>query len=393
MGKTLTEKVFYTNPYRKLLSGKILEVDTASGGHWLLLDKTLFYPGGGGQAADRGTINGLSLQQIRSDENGIWHLLDKERQFEKGEQVELELDWERRYYQMQQHTGQHLLSHILFTAGLNTVSVHLGDEYTLIEVDGKFPDEALLHEIETKANSLIRAALPVKTHWTDKTSVQQFPLRREAGDHDILRVVEIDGRDYSACAGTHLENTAQIGLIKWISLEKIRKRARLKFLIGERAYTYFSQLHQMQNSLKEVLHNDFTQFAERLKNIQQNVAAQKKEIRFYRNKYLDLFAKVLAQKKEPVVLQLAEEMANDAAEISRKIAKEYSLAAFIYTKNNFFMALPSGSFFDGLIFLEKHSSGLRLKGGGSADYIQGRIGIIDEARIKKAFLEFLDADG
>ena len=384
----MTEKLYYSDPYLKSCTARILAVQETQQGLWLLPDKTLFYPGGGGQKADGGTINGEPLKQIQLRAEEIWHLTENKTKMQAGSQVHMELDWPQRFYRMQQHTGQHLLSHVLFRAGLATVSVHLGEEHTLIEVDGDPPPEEKLREIESRANALIRSALAVKIYWTDKEALGRFPLRREAGDHDVLRIVEIDGHDFSACAGTHLANTAQIGLIKWAGAEKIRKHRRLKYFIGRSAYAYFEQLHQMQNELKELLHNDFGRFADRVREMQQNLAAQKKELRLYRKAYLDFYAQRLARGQKPVVLRLPAAGA-DVQELARRIAGEHQLPALIFAEGNFALALPAESAADGRRFLREYGAHLGLKGGGAADYIRGRIEETDEQNIEQAFLRFL----
>lgn len=392
MDKSFTKKIFYEEPYRQTCTAAIIDVRTVNGEEWLLPDQTLFYPGGGGQAADRGTINDVNLQKIYADKSGIWHLPAKKIGIAAGEKVELQLNWDWRFYQMQQHTGQHLLSHVLYKAGLHTVSVHLGEAYTLIEVEGPVPDKSLIEKIEGRANELIRAALPVKTHWTDKEGVKKFPLRRKAGDHEVLRVVEIDEHDYSACAGTHLANTSQIGLIKWVGLEKIRKRVRLKFLIGQKAYSYFDQLHKMQNSLKEILHNDFSQFEQRIREMQDKIAQQKKQLNFFRKKYLENYIQELSRGKSPVVLKLQNELKDDATKITRRLAADYNLAAFIFYGERFFMALPAGSGRDAREFLNLENEHYELKGGGTADFVQGKLKQGSENNIKRAFLRFLNPE-
>ena len=389
MEKPVTRKIYHEDPYQQSCRAKVVDIRTVDGKEWLLLDQTLFYPGGGGQAPDKGTINGVKLSEIRSDAQGIWHHPDQKMAVTVADELELRLNWDWRFYQMQQHTGQHLLSHVLYKAGLHTVSVHLGEEHTMIEVEGFFPDEKLLQKIEQQANALIRSALSVTGHWTDKAHARKFPLRRKAGEHEALRVVEIEKRDYVACAGTHLASTGQIGLIKWLGLEKIRKRTRLEYVIGQKAYTYFNRLHALQNSLKKILHNDFTQFEQRVLEMQNKIARQKKQLNFFRKKYLENYIQDLSRDGSSVVLKLEKELQEEAALITRKLAEEHKKPALICSGERFFMALPAALAKDAREFLKREDIRLELKGGGTADFVQGKLTRHNEEKLKLAFFNFL----
>ncbi|NOX88728.1 MAG: alanyl-tRNA editing protein, partial [Calditrichaeota bacterium] len=326
----MTNKIYYQNPYTQKLLAKVIEQREKNNERWLLLDQTVFYPGGGGQPPDRGTIDGKRVLDIREKDGNIWHRVEApENSWEPDSIVELKLDWRHRYYQMQQHTGQHLLSAVLDKFDLPTVSVHLGDEHTLIEVDGPVPETARLKEIETEAQKIIARSLPVKIHLVTKEDAEKYSLRRPPKDFTNLRIVEIDGFDYSACGGIHVSSTAEVGLVKIIGCEKIRGHARVKVLLGQRAFHYFDELHQVNLLLKEKLNTDHTQFNDRITLLREEISYLKKLKKFYHQYYVVYKSKQLAEEavENLVVLRLEEGEQNDAGEIAKKLSKDFGKIA------------------------------------------------------------------
>jgi len=274
---------------------------------------------------------------------------------------------------------------------LPTVSVHLGAEYTMIEVSGRHPAEPELQQLEDNANALVRRGLAVRSSFVKQEDIDKIPLRREAGEYDILRVIEIEDLDFAACGGTHLKNTSEIGLIKWIGTEKIRGHSRIKFLTGSKAYQYFQQLHSVQNDLKEVLRGDFLQFHEKIESIQQQTALLKREKNIYRRQYLDLYIKTLAEQNGPLIRELDEDDIRDGAEIALKLAGEYSIAAFLYGSQRFFISLPESLGLDASDFLAEYKTQPGIKGGGSAELVQGKISMEHISEVKESFLNFLNS--
>ena len=141
----MTEKLYYTEPYLKSCSAQVKQLKAIDGKFWFSLDRRLLFPGGGGQSADQGKINGKKILELKEENDDVWYHLEGNDQLESGPSYQVELDWPRRYYNMQQHTGQHLLSYLLEEYGFHTVSVHLGEKYTLIEVDGGLPGQDQRH--------------------------------------------------------------------------------------------------------------------------------------------------------------------------------------------------------------------------------------------------------
>lgn len=381
-----TQKLYYSEPYLQEARAEILHIREEKDTMGLLLSQTIFYPGGGGQLPDQGKLAGKELQAIHSDEQGIWHWIDKQ-EMKPGDEVSLKLNWDWRYYQMQQHTGQHLLSYVLYLHQLQTVSVHLGEEYTLIEVDGTIPGEPFLSQIEKEANALIRQALPVRQHWISPQEADRFPLRRPPGAYEKLRIIEIDQRDFAACGGTHVGNTSEIGIIKALSWEKIRGHARLKYVIGEKAYAYFGEVHSLAKRLRDLLkipHNEAVQRIEGLKDELTSARRQNKKLLSEITEYQARSLMDREMSSGMVVYELPGEEAQRASFLTKKIAERGQCLTFIMAGDRFFLAWPHDLIhFSGHEFVKACTQKLGLRGGGPEGFMQGKIELKDADTIRR----------
>lgn len=247
----MTERLYFTDS--RLLRFSALVLDSGSDNLHAVLDRTAFYPTSGGQPHDLGTLNGIPVLEVLEDDNEqIVHTLAAP--LAPGATVEGIIDPARRFDHMQQHSGQHLLSAVfeeLFQA--RTVSFHLGAESSTIdlEIAALSPDQ--LRAAELRANTLVFENRPLRVDFEDAATVQG--LRKETGRTGILRVVSIDACDRSACGGTHVAHTGEIGPILLRKLDKIRATVRVEFLCGHRAtararadYDALSQISRLFSS-------------------------------------------------------------------------------------------------------------------------------------------------
>ncbi|MDR1218176.1 MAG: alanyl-tRNA editing protein [Treponema sp.] len=216
----------------------ILEInDLAAETSAVTLDASIFYPEGGGQPADRGTINGVPLLNVTEKDGEILHIISRENtaQLAPGA-AELILDIERRRDHTVHHTGQHLLSGtILRMTGAYTLSMHMGEETCTIDVAIKdLPAETLV-AVEDAVQTAIEEDHPVKIHLCPPENILDFSLRKQIPQvEEVIRVVEIQGCDFSPCCGTHLRSTGQIGVLRVLGAEKYKGMTRVYFIAGRR---------------------------------------------------------------------------------------------------------------------------------------------------------------
>jgi alanyl-tRNA synthetase len=247
-----TVKLFHTDAYRTEFTAQVLSCVPA-GEKWdVVLDQTCFYATAGGQPNDLGVLGGLQVLDVREDEAAgvIIHTVNAPL---SGE-VHGEIDWQRRLDHSEQHTGQHLLSGVFerFLDG-ETVSWHLGADSCTVDIgiDGLSVQQA--EQIELECNRVIRTCLPVVTHVVDKEGVKAFPMRKPPAVEGNIRVVEIQGYDWSGCGGTHVRSTGELGLLKIKSWEKNKKYVRVEFLVGQRALRDYMRLDLVTRELARSL--------------------------------------------------------------------------------------------------------------------------------------------
>lgn len=369
-----TIRTYYQDSYLKTTNVKISERRTHEKGVWLLPDRTIAYPGGGGQLPDIVTFNQIKVLEVKDEGDKLWYLLPADMN-SAWRTMKMRIDWPWRYYNMQQHTGQHLLSAVLKEAGYDTVSVHLGEEYTLVEVSGPEPYEDLLQEIEKDSNGMIRKALEVKSFWIKPEEAANYPLRRPPKDWNRLRLVQIEGLDYAACGGTHVRNTAEIGYIKVSGFEKIRGHFRVKAFIGDRADRYFSQLHQIHLHLKSMLQADEASMTDRIEGLLEERSKYQRLAEKLKMYYLQVKADELIQNSRlsnGIVYYLLEpDEEHYAEDLARLLAHKKGIPACILSYNRLYFIAPDESTFNPNAFLKQHGGTLGIKGGGPRGFIQG----------------------
>jgi len=233
-----TERLYYNYTSPAPFEAGILELRPRDDNTvQVLIDKTIFYPDGGGQPADRGTINGVQILDVEEKDGEILHLAPAAgaAKLEPGN-AELILDIRRRRNLTQLHSGQHILSAaILRIIGARTVSMHLGDETCTIDVSAAEIKDEILTDLEEIVADAIEENHRVIVHLCPPEDLSSFPLRKvPPKGEEVIRVVEIEGCDLVACCGTHVRSTAEIGMFRILGAEKYKGMTRISFLAGRR---------------------------------------------------------------------------------------------------------------------------------------------------------------
>jgi alanyl-tRNA synthetase len=225
----MSERLYYTDSYLRDFTAHVVE--TAREGRIAYLDRTAFYPTSGGQPFDTGSLGGVAVVDVVDEGERIAHHLAAP--LAAGPAAGA-VDWRRRFDHMQQHTGQHLLSAVfdeLF--GLKTVSFHLGADSSTIDVEGGAVDTRVLQETERRVNEVVFENRPVAVTFEHSSDAQG--LRKPSEREGTLRIVSIADLDRSACGGTHVRATGEIGAVTLRKVDKVRQTTRVEFLCGARA--------------------------------------------------------------------------------------------------------------------------------------------------------------
>lgn len=228
-----TRRLYYDDAYLTEFEAEVVEAREHEGRPAVILDQTAFYPESGGQPWDTGTLGGAAVLEVLDLDGAVLHVLARAI---AGGRVRGRVDWPARFDHMQQHTGQHVLSQAFWEVLKGeTRSFHLGPEVSTLEIGLAAAADPDLDRVEDRANAVVWEGRGVKTYYVPEERIGEVPLRRPPKKSGLLRVVEVDGFDYSACGGTHVRRTGEIGLIRLGPAEKIRGNLRFEFVCGGRA--------------------------------------------------------------------------------------------------------------------------------------------------------------
>jgi alanyl-tRNA synthetase len=281
----MTERLYYDDAYRFAFDARVLSTRRGPKGWETTIDRTCFYPGGGGQPEDRGTLAGRAVIALEERDDDIVHVLDGEPVGVEvaagvGSVVHGEIDAVRRLDFMAQHTGEHLLSQCLLAAGaLATVSVHFGEDTTTIELAADAAPEAVLADAERRANAVARENRKVITRELDRAEALKLSLRRAPPEGERLRIVEIEGIDRVACGGVHVASTGAIAPVKIAGVERIRGRVRIHAMMGERAIADYGRKLALSQALCRLLTCGEGDIPRRVGDLAENERGMSRELR------------------------------------------------------------------------------------------------------------------
>ncbi|MGO4889888.1 alanyl-tRNA editing protein [Anaerobacillus sp. MEB173] len=250
-----TEKLYYHDQYIRTFSTKLLKQDKDEGGHnYVVLKKTAFYPTGGGQPHDIGTLQDVSVINVEEVKGEIRHIINQPLNVDDDDELVGIIDWERRFDHMQQHAGQHILSAIFENFyGYKTVSFHLGKEVCTIDLTtANLTEDEAVH-VESKANEIILENRPIETKWVTEAELSNYSLRKELSVSENIRLVIIPNLDDNGCGGTHPDSTGQVGSLKILGWEKQKKNIRVSFVCGKRVLRQFHDKHRVIQNVTSIL--------------------------------------------------------------------------------------------------------------------------------------------
>lgn len=228
-----TVKLYYENAYTQDFTAVVQSCEAVKNGFAVTLDRTAFYPEGGGQPADHGTLGEARVLDVHEKDGVVTHLCD--RALSVGAEVGGRIDWARRFDHMQQHSGEHIISGLLCsTFHCDNVGFHMGADVVTIDYNAPITWEQAL-EVEQRANAYIWADHPIRIWYPSAEELAALPYRSKKELTGAVRITEFPSADRCACCGTHVTSSAQVGLLKLLSCQKFRDGVRLELLCGQRA--------------------------------------------------------------------------------------------------------------------------------------------------------------
>ena len=246
-----TEKLYYADPFLKEFTATVLDCQAGKNGYTVTLDRTAFYPEGGGQPADHGTLDGAAVTDVHEKNGVIFHNVD--RAVEIGKTVSGFIDRARRFDHMQQHSGEHICSGLICGRyGCDNVGFHMGTDIVTIDFNADIPWEELL-EIEGQANRYIQEDHPIDIQFHRGAELDAIDYRSKKPLEGDVRIVAFPGADCCACCGTHVLRSGQVGLVKFLSVQKFREGVRIELLCGQRALDYLSRTWEQAKTIGQHL--------------------------------------------------------------------------------------------------------------------------------------------
>jgi alanyl-tRNA synthetase len=297
----MTVRRYYTDSYTAAFTARVLEATHAGERPAALLDETFFYPTSGGQPHDTGTLGGVRVRDVlvREPDGEVLHVLDAP--LASGT-VEARIDWPRRLDHMQQHTGQHVLSQaFLRVAEAPTIGFHLGAETVSIDLGGPQLSEARIAEAESLANEIVARNAAVRAWFPAEAELAALRLRKTPETDGPLRVVAIGDFDLSACGGTHVAATAEIGLIAVQKTERLKRGVRIEFLCGGRARADYARKHALMTDLAGSLTCAPADVPDSVARLRSTLQETRRELAAYKERELDTEAArlLLVSESEP----------------------------------------------------------------------------------------------
>ena len=234
-----TRKLYYEDPFQKGFATTVVSCDAVKGGYAVVLAETAFYPEGGGQPYDTGVLGEANVLEVHEKNGVITHLCDKP--FEVGESVSGKIDWARRFDHMQQHSGEHICSGLICERfHCDNVGFHMGADVVTIDFNADISWDELM-EIEQLANLYIYEDHPIDIQFYRGAELDKVDYRSKKPLEGDVRIVSFPGADCCACCGTHVVRSGQVGLVKFLSVQKFRDGVRIELLSGKRAHRYLSE--------------------------------------------------------------------------------------------------------------------------------------------------------
>ena len=269
----VTRKLYYEDCHLSRFRAMVTGCEKCEKGYEILLDATAFYPEGGGQACDLGSLGGASVLDVREREDVVVHLCDAP--LEIGTEVEGVIDYDRRFDLMQQHTGEHIVSGIIHRRyGFHNVGFHMGSEMIEIDFDGMVP-AGDLPAIEQEANSALWQNLEVRCWYPAEEELPHVVYRSKRALPWPVRIVQVPGFDSCACCGTHVAKTGEVGLVKLFSVVPLRGGCRIEMSCGRRALMLLNRAFEQNRQVSQAFSAVWSETGDAAKRMNEALSAEK----------------------------------------------------------------------------------------------------------------------
>ncbi|NLM34065.1 MAG: alanyl-tRNA editing protein [Clostridiales bacterium] len=374
----MTERLFYEDSYINECIANVEDTIEKDGKVIVVLDRTPFYPEGGGQPSDTGYIDDARVVDVYEEGQKIYHILDRPLE---NKEVHCKVDLERRIDYMQQHSGEHILAACFYKLlNTRTSSFHMGDEYSTVDISLPEISEELAAKVEEMANEVIYKNLPVRAKIVTEEESKNMSLRRYVDGEDEVRIVEIENVDACACCGTHVKRTGEVGVIKIIKTEKYKGLTRIYFKCGKRAYQDYRKKHDIVTTLVRNFSTGEEDIVSKINSDTEHMKELSRKLSEYRKKLCRYEAEELkASSKDNIIYHIYEDKEMDELQkIAEELSRSNNLTILASAKHRQILASSGGGYSINLgQFFKERIKEFGGRGGGKADRAQGTFEAIE----------------
>lgn len=384
----MTEKLFYQDGYMREFDAIVLSCDQRGGEYQAVLDRTAFFPEGGGQYADPGRLGDAEVLDVQEKEGVIYHTVTAP--LEAGMAVHGKLDWNIRFERMQQHTGEHIISGIVHRRfGYENVGFHLGSDYCTMDFNGPITREEL-REIELEANRAVFQNLKVEITYPSKEELKTMEYRSKIEIEGQVRIITIPGYDVCACCAPHLASTGEIGLIKLVNMINYKGGERITMLCGYRALADYEIKDENTKAISALLSAKEYEVADAVLHLKDELGSMKGKIASLQQKMLIYRAGEIPVNEEATVVFDADLEGNAPRELMNILLDKGAkvCAVFAGTKEAGYRYVIGSKETDVRPLCKKINEVFAGRGGGKPRMVQGSLRG-EEAKIRAEIMEAL----
>ncbi len=381
---TPTIKLYENDSYIKEFTATVLSCEEKDGAYFVVLDKTAFFPEGGGQDADKGKICDADVLDVQIKNDIIYHKVNKS--FNENEEVTCVLDWETRFSRMQNHTGEHIVSGVIHSLfGYNNVGFHMNDTLITLDVDGPLTEDDI-REVEHKSNKAIYDNKSVKAIYPTAEELPDYDYRSKLDITEGVRLIEIEDYDLCACCAPHVAMTGEIGIIKILSFIPYKKGTRIEMICGLLALNDYSNLHSMNKTIMNMFSAKRMEIVPAVERMQNEVSVLKAETK----KLMGEMATLKMEKHtngNSVCVFIDGVSYDELRNCSNELIEEFEYCyLFSNTDENNYIYVVSSKENNVRELVQNLNKAFKGKGGGRDTYAQGKITAESKEEIKNFIL-------
>ena len=369
----MTEKLFYEDSHMITFSAVVTACEKVGDYYEAVLDRTAFFPEGGGQYADTGLIDGVKVLDAHERDGVIYHKVEHE--LSVGKQVEGTIDWEERFSKMQHHSGEHIVSGLVNAIyGYDNVGFHMGKDAVTMDFNGVLSKEQI-KEIERKANEAVVKNLDIQVLYPSNEELTSMNYRSKIEIEGQVRIVVVPGYDTCACCAPHVNKTGEIGLIKLIGVQNYKGGVRVSMLCGFRAIADYEAKSESTKSISVMLSAKEEEIAGEVAKLKEELAMQKAKVAEIQSKLLNYKVQDIAQ-DEPLVILFEQDISGDAPRelVNRLLEKGTKVCVvFAETEVNQYRYVIGSKMMDVRPFSKMLNEKFSGRGGGKPEMVQGSV--------------------